>query len=153
MTSSLSAATAAKKLFEEYFMQYGWPTKLITDQVGTFESKLFKSLMQEADVKKIRTTPYRPQGNAQCERFNQTLIGMLGTMPVDSKKEWQEWVSAMTHAYNCTVSKTTGYSPYFFRWFKFTLKPPNSIASEKLRLAIWDTSFWTFWVKFGHNGP
>ena len=33
------------------------------------------------------------------------------------------------------------------------LKPPNSIASEKLRLAIWDTSFWTFWVKFGHNGP
>ena len=34
-------------------------------------------------------------------------------MPVESKKEWQEWVSAMTHAYNCTVSKTTGYSPYF----------------------------------------
>ena len=40
-----------------------------------------------------------------------------------------------------------------FRWFKFTLKPPNRIMGEKLRLAIWDTSFWTFWVKFGHNGP
>ena len=40
-----------------------------------------------------------------------------------------------------------------FRWFKFTLKPPNSIALGKLRLAIWDTSFWTFWLKFGHNGP
>ena len=40
-----------------------------------------------------------------------------------------------------------------FRGFKFTLKPPNSIACGKLRLAIWDTSFWTFWVKFGHNGP
>ena len=40
-----------------------------------------------------------------------------------------------------------------FRWFKFTLKPPNRITREKLRLAIWDTSFWTFWVKFGHNGP
>ena len=40
-----------------------------------------------------------------------------------------------------------------FRWFKFTLKPPNSIASEKFRLAIWDTSFWNFLVKFGHNGP
>ena len=42
---------------------------------------------------------------------------------------------------------------HIIRWFKFTLKPPNSIAIEKLRLAIWDTSFWTFWVKFGHNGP
>ena len=40
-----------------------------------------------------------------------------------------------------------------FRWFKFTLKPPYSIACGKLRLAIWDTSFWTFLVKFGHKGP
>ena len=40
-----------------------------------------------------------------------------------------------------------------FRWFKFTLKPPYSIACGKLQLAIWDTSFWTFWLKFGHNGP
>ena len=38
---------------------------------------------------------------------------MLGTMPIESKKEWQEWVSAMTHAYNCTISKTTGFAPYF----------------------------------------
>ena len=29
------------------------------------------------------------------------------------------------------------------------------IASHvaKLQLAIWDTSFWTFLVKFGHKGP
>ena len=38
---------------------------------------------------------------------------MLGTMPVKAKKERQEWVSAMTHAYNCTISKTTGFAPYF----------------------------------------
>ena len=40
-----------------------------------------------------------------------------------------------------------------FRWFKFTLKPPYSIAHDKLRLAIWDTSFSTFWLKFGHKRP
>ena len=40
-----------------------------------------------------------------------------------------------------------------FRWFKFTLKPPYSITHGKLRLTIWDTSFWTFWLKFGHKGP
>ena len=40
-----------------------------------------------------------------------------------------------------------------FRWFKFTLKPPYSIAHDKLRLAIWDTSFWTFLLKFGHKEP
>ena len=38
-----------------------------------------------------------------------------------------------------------------FRWFKLTLKPPIAVAHDKLRLAIWDTSFWTFFVKFGHR--
>ena len=33
---------------------------------------------------------------------------------------------------------------HVFRWFKFTLKPPNSITRDKLQLAIWDTSFWNF---------
>ena len=36
-----------------------------------------------------------------------------------------------------------------FRWFKFTLKPPYSGASEHSLLAIWDTSHWNFFVKFG----
>ena len=44
-------------------------------------------------------------------------------------------------------------SDSIIRWFKFTLKPPYSIARGKLRLAIWDTSFSTFWLKFGHKGP
>ena len=37
------------------------------------------------------------------------------------------------------------------RWFKFTLKPPYSIVGHLI--AIWDTFFWTFLVKFGHKGP
>ena len=41
---------------------------------------------------------------------------MLGTLLIECKKEWQEWVAAMTHAYNCTVSKTTGFSPYFLMY-------------------------------------
>ena len=36
-----------------------------------------------------------------------------------------------------------------FRWFKFTLKPPYSGASERSLSAIWDTSHWNFFVKFG----
>ena len=36
-----------------------------------------------------------------------------------------------------------------FRWFKFTLKPPYTIASGNLLSAIWDTSHWTSFVKFG----
>ena len=38
---------------------------------------------------------------------------------------------------------------FIFRWFKFTLKPPYTIASGNLLSAIWDTSHWTSFVKFG----
>ena len=48
---------------------------------------------------------------------------MLGTLPIECKKEWQEWVTAMTHAYNCTVSKTTGFSLYFLMYGRETQLP------------------------------
>ena len=53
----------------------------------------------------------------------------------------------------CIMEKLKNKLKVVFRWFKFTLKPPYSIMCGKLRLAIWDTSFWTFWLKFGHKAP
>ena len=49
--------TVAKVLFERIFTQYGWPTKLITDQGPQFEGRLFQQFLHEAQIQKIRTTP------------------------------------------------------------------------------------------------
>ena len=38
---------------------------------------------------------------------------MLDTLPTHAKKNWQEWVATLAHAYNCTVSSVTEFSPYF----------------------------------------
>ena len=40
-----------------------------------------------------------------------------------------------------------------FRWFKFTLKPPNSMVYGNSFSAIWDTSHWNIFVKFGLKTP
>ena len=109
VTVSQTTATTAEVLVEKFFTQYGLPTKLISDQAPQFESKLFTAQMEEAKIKKICTAPYRPQGSAQCEQFNHTLIGMLGTLPKEVKSEWQEWVSSMAHSYNCTICRSTGF--------------------------------------------
>ena len=51
---------------------------------------------------------------------------MLGKLPTHAKKNWQEWVASLTHAYNCTVSPVTGFSPYFLM-FGRTPKLPLGI--------------------------
>ena len=62
----------------------------------------------------------------QCECFNATLISMLGTLPTHAKKNWQECVATLTHAYTCTVSSVTGFSPYILL-FRRTPKIPLDI--------------------------
>ena len=86
VTPNQTAAVVAKTLWENFLVHYGWPANILTDQGKTFESKLIKELCALVQVCKLRTTPYWPESNGACERFNSTLINMLGTMPTKNKK-------------------------------------------------------------------
>ena len=93
------------------------------------------------------------------------LIKLVATVPITptessgtviEKGRYEPGVHTINNAnpyQGVTVTEGHGKYPVIFRWFKFTLKPPYSIAHDNLRLAIWDTFFWTFWLKFGHKGP
>ena len=99
-----TAAVTAKTLWEHYFVYYGIPEKILSDQGRNFKSDLIRKLCHITGVKKLRTTPYMPQTNGQCEKFNSTLINMIGTLPIVAKQHWQGFVSTLVHAYNCTKS-------------------------------------------------
>ena len=59
--------------------------------------------------KKPRKTPYYPNGDGQVERFNQTLLQMLGTMEDLKKSNWKTHVPLLVHAYTSTFHDRTGY--------------------------------------------
>ena len=101
VTPKQTAAVTAKTLWENFLVHYGWPTSILTDQGRSCENSLMKELCAIAGVTKIRTSPYRPESNGQCERFNQTLINMIGTLTLEEKQKWPEWISTLTHAYSC----------------------------------------------------
>ena len=108
-----TAQATARILWDNFICHYGFPEKFISDQGRNFESDLIKELCKIAGVKKLHTTPYHPQGNGQCERFNSTLCNMLGTLSDKEKSDWKSYLGCMTHAYNCTKHASTTYSPYY----------------------------------------
>ena len=75
-----TALATAKLLWNNFILHYGFPSKIITDQGRNFESELIENLCQLAGVQKLRTNPYHPQTNGQCEHFNYTHLNMLGTL-------------------------------------------------------------------------
>jgi hypothetical protein len=113
----------AETLWDKYFMIYGLPEKILSDQGGSFTSKLLTALMTISGVRRLRTSPYHPQTNGQCEKFNSTLISMLGTLPPEDKKNWEESLSTLVHCYNCTRNMATGYSPYYLLFGRHPIIP------------------------------
>lgn len=112
-TKDQRAPTVAKVLVEKFFSHYGLPARIHSDQGRDFESRLIKDLLRMLGIKKSRTSPYHPQGDPQPERFNRTLLSMLGTLNPKQKQSWSQHVSLLVHAYNCTRNDATGYSPYY----------------------------------------
>ena len=138
-----TAQATARILWDNFICHYGFPETFISDQGRNFESDLIKELCKIAGVKKVHTTPYHPQGNGQCERFNSTLCNMLGTLSEEEKSDWKSHLGCMTHAYNCTKHASTTYSPYYLMFgrhprlpidVEFGLNKPNcSDNSSKSR--------------------
>uniref|UniRef100_A0AAR2LHM1 Integrase catalytic domain-containing protein n=1 Tax=Pygocentrus nattereri TaxID=42514 RepID=A0AAR2LHM1_PYGNA len=110
-TKDQKAITVAHCLWEQFFIHYGFPERLHSDQGRDFESQIVKELCALVGTKKVRTSPYHPRGNP-VERYNRTLLSMLGTLREREKTRWREYVKPLTHAYNCTKNEVTGYSPY-----------------------------------------
>jgi transposase InsO family protein len=126
-TRNQTARTTAEILFNQFFAHYGFPRRLHSDQGANFGSQVIRELCSMAGITKSRTTPYHPQGNGLTERFNQTLIGMLGTLTPEKKTSWHRHIPAMTHAYNSIPNTTTGQSPFFLMFGRHPRLPVDIV--------------------------
>lgn len=112
-TKNKTAKTVSDKLFNDFALKFGFPSRLHHDMGKDFENRLMARLKELSGIQGLHMTPYHPQGNGQVERFNHTLLSMLRTLEDKEKEDWKESLAKVVHAYNCTKNEATGYAPYY----------------------------------------
>ena len=113
IVNSENARVTAEKLYRELYTKFGIPSIIHSDRGQTFLSKIIEQLNKLLSIKHTTTTAYRPQSNATSERFNQTLISRIRSLPPREKSRWHLHVDSLVFAYNSTTHESTNMSPYY----------------------------------------
>ena len=131
-TKNKNGKSAADRIFNEFVINYGFPDKIHHDQGKEFNNKMWDQLHHLSGIKKSNTTPYHPMGNGQTERFNRTIINLLKSLEPAQKKDWKNYVRKLCYAYNCTVNRSTGYSPHFLMFGRDPKIPIDIILDREV---------------------
>ena len=105
------ACTVAEILVGEVVCRFGVPQLIHSDQGRNFESVLFAEMCWLLSIKKMRTTPYRPQSDRMVERFNCTLEAQLLKFADHNQKDWDLHIPFLLMVYLSAIHDTTGCSP------------------------------------------
>ena len=126
-TRNKSALAAADKLFNQFILQYGYPERIHHDQGREFNNKLFKELHRLTGIRASNTTPFHPEGDGMCERMNRTICNMLKSLSEVEKRDWKSHLSKLAFAYNSTVQKSTGFTPFYLMMGRESRLPIDTV--------------------------
>ncbi|CAG2216017.1 unnamed protein product [Mytilus edulis] len=104
-------------------LRQGLPLELVSDNGGEFNSRLTASLQEQYGYRHILITPYHPQSNRRCERYNQTLKSMLNKTVEEKASEWEKIVPKCAFAYNTSKQAGTKYSPFHLMYWRNPIIP------------------------------
>ena len=108
----INALNVAIAFVEHWVFKYGPPRTLISDNGRQFASKFFLRVCGYVGLSNIFTSTYHPQTNGQVERYNRTILAMLLNYVNEHQDDWDQHVTPLTYAYNTSVHRTTGTTPF-----------------------------------------
>ena len=131
-TSTKRASAAAKVLYNDFFLRFGFPSRVLTDQGREFQNTMFQHLEKYVGIIKSRTTPYHPETNGLVERHNGTLLHMLRTLPEKEKGQWPAKLNKMMFSYNSTQHSSTGFTPFRLMFGREAVLPIDWLLDNKI---------------------
>lgn len=109
---STEAYDCAVAFVEHWVYKYGAPNRVVSDNGPQFVAKLFQSVCRLLGMKTTTSSAFHPQTNGQVERYNRSLLSMLRHYVGDHQDDWDRYASTVTFAYNMSVHRSTGATPF-----------------------------------------
>ena len=109
------AETLRKVLWPKWFAYFGIPRSLLSDQGTNVDGNVIRTLCKRLNILKIHSSPWHPEGNGSTERSIGSIKSILRAMCESrgvAAENWDLLLDEATLAYNNTVNKSTGFSPF-----------------------------------------
>ncbi|XP_038974994.1 uncharacterized protein K02A2.6-like [Phoenix dactylifera] len=106
------ASRVADMFLKEVVRLHGLPKTIVSDRDVKFVSYFWKTLWAKLGTRLSFSSAYHPQTDGQTEVVNRSLGNLLRCLVRDHMKSWDLILSHAEFAYNSSVNRTTGLSPF-----------------------------------------
>lgn len=110
-----SAENCAKMLISEWFMRFGLPRRIISDNGTQFVSQVMQHVADHFHIHQNLIPKYHPEANP-VERRNRDIKTRLAILVKENHNNWSNFLPAIRFSLNSTCSESTGYSPAFLNF-------------------------------------
>ena len=117
-------------LWDKWYPYFGIPEELCSDQGKNVDGEVIRKLCEDLNIKKIRSSPFHPQGNGSAEKAVGTLKTIMRSMIQSRKLNLSDWDIILPEAIlaaNNMVNKSTQYSPFMMMWGTKPRMPVDSL--------------------------
>ena len=128
-----TSSNTVMKIYHELFATFGTPSTIHSDKGSGFISTSMRRYLNEMGINISTTTPYHPQGNGQCEKFNGTIWKTVRLLMHSHKLDisnWEEMLPTALHSIRSLLNTSTNCTPHE-RLFNYQRRP-GSIGSKIL---------------------
>ena len=121
--TALNATNIADALIE-YFRFYGIPEEISSDSGKEFKNNLIQKFLEGYKIKIHFGTPMNPPSQGAVERFHSTLIEHVRCLQEQRTESIHQQIKLAIIAYNSSITKTTGFTPFELTFGHTSLKDP-----------------------------
>jgi len=130
-TITIDAPGVAKLFYDTIVRIHGQPYAIVSDSDPKFTSKFWQTLHKLTGTRLAMSSSCHPQTDGQTEVANQILEKYLRAYVNDQHNDWHEHLTAAEIAYNNTVNKATGFSPFYLNYGFHPRTPATMLAAQE----------------------